>query len=317
VIWIETLSRHKEPVARIRAAGDATIGRAYDNDIIVDDPHVAPRHIRIRRNDGGALIAEDLDTQNGLYDETGKRQQTLELGGNTLFRIGKTWLRVRESSFEVAAERQLLPEARLWLWLLGLLTLASALGLLSIWLADSSEYPDKFPQYLAALLTFVLPISLWVGFWALLTRLFQGHTRVISHAIIAVSWLLAVLMAPFLQNWLSFAFSSRAVIDYGFIFVWILCAIVCFAHLRTISTRHLALKAGIVSALALCICLAEWLGTSPFSPDEASDNGSYLKQMFPPSWRMVTPRTETEFLQEVQNIKIKLDELREKETGKD
>ena len=42
-IWIEVLSRlHHDVAARYRFIDvPITVGRAYDNDVIVDDPHVA------------------------------------------------------------------------------------------------------------------------------------------------------------------------------------------------------------------------------------------------------------------------------------
>ena len=44
----QILSRHRDVVARQRCEGaEIRIGRAYDNDVIVDDPYVAPRHLRI------------------------------------------------------------------------------------------------------------------------------------------------------------------------------------------------------------------------------------------------------------------------------
>ncbi|HYC15496.1 MAG TPA: FHA domain-containing protein, partial [Stellaceae bacterium] len=73
VTWIEVLGRHRDVVARLRFAGaEIRVGRAYDNDLVLDDPYVAPRHLLIRRETGGALVAEDLGSANGLYLDRGK-----------------------------------------------------------------------------------------------------------------------------------------------------------------------------------------------------------------------------------------------------
>ncbi len=43
MIWIEILGRHREVVARYRGDGaEVRIGRGYDNDVVIDDPYVAP-----------------------------------------------------------------------------------------------------------------------------------------------------------------------------------------------------------------------------------------------------------------------------------
>ncbi len=67
-IWIEVLSRHGDVGSRQRfTSTPITIGRAYDNDVVLDDPHVAAHHLRIVRSDAGVLTAEDLGSRNGLY----------------------------------------------------------------------------------------------------------------------------------------------------------------------------------------------------------------------------------------------------------
>ncbi|MDR2031933.1 MAG: FHA domain-containing protein [Azoarcus sp.] len=313
MIWIETLSRNKEPVARVRAAnGTATIGRGYDNDAIIDDPHVAPRHVRIRRDDGGALVADDLGSHNGLYDETGQRHQTLRLTGDTLFRIGQTWLRVRESAFEVAAERILRPARRLWPWMLGLLASTIGINFLAQWQTDTFERSNALALYVQPMLAFAIAATIWVIFWAVLTRLLTGQARALLHTIIVLAGFVAVSVMLFLQSWLSFALSSRVLAEYGFILYWALVAVVFLAHLCTISTHHMPHKIVIVGILALCICTAQWLSKSPFSADESSDHGFYLDKLYPPSWRIASSRTEAEFFQEAREIKAIIDELRDK-----
>jgi hypothetical protein len=310
VIWIETLSRHKEPVHRLRCPDETvTVGRAYDNDAIVDDPYVAPHHLRIRRDDDGTLIAEDLGTQNGLYDEKCRRCQMLRLSGNTQFRIGQTWLRVRESAFAVAPERKLSPSKRLWPWLVTLLIPTIGLQVLFTWFQDSWERQDAISMYLGPLLMFSLLTALWIGFWAFMARIFLGHVYVIIHSIIALSGLATAFVALFLQNWLSFAFSSSSIAYYGFVFYWALLAAICIAHLRAIRVRLFLRKALVVSALAFCAGLTQWLADQPFSSDESSDD-DYLKQMFPPSWRLAAPKTEEEFIGEIHELKARLDTLR-------
>ena len=61
VMWIEVLARDGEVQLRSRIeTPEARIGRAFDNDIVVNDPHVAPHHLRIFRGEDGELVAEDL-----------------------------------------------------------------------------------------------------------------------------------------------------------------------------------------------------------------------------------------------------------------
>jgi pSer/pThr/pTyr-binding forkhead associated (FHA) protein len=116
MIWVEILSRHRDVVARHRCDGaEVRIGRGYDNDVIVDDPYVAPHHLRVFRDEDGRLVAEDLGSANGLYTGDGeRREKRIAIDGDRPLRIGRTQLRIRESSHVVAPERAAAPVARRW-----------------------------------------------------------------------------------------------------------------------------------------------------------------------------------------------------------
>ena len=99
-MWIEVLSRHGDVSTRVRVTSDeARIGRAFDNDVVVDDPHVAPHHARIYRAEDGELVAEDLGTLNGLYPEHGAHRATrVLLAKEPGLRMGRTIVRVRDAA---------------------------------------------------------------------------------------------------------------------------------------------------------------------------------------------------------------------------
>src|SRR5689334_4352524 len=111
MIWIDVLSRHGEVASRTRIAADeARVGRAFDNDVVLDDPHVAPHHVRIFRGEDGLLAAEDLGTLNGLYSEHGARNEArLALAADPGIRIGRTVIRVHDAARAVEPERLLTP----------------------------------------------------------------------------------------------------------------------------------------------------------------------------------------------------------------
>ena len=67
-ILVELLDRAGSVIARHRFDQlPVRLGRAYDNDVIVDDPFVAPSHVQIERREDGVLIARDLGTRNGTH----------------------------------------------------------------------------------------------------------------------------------------------------------------------------------------------------------------------------------------------------------
>lgn len=112
MIWVEILSRHRDITARVRIAGpEVRIGRGYDNDVIVDDPYVAARHLRVFRDEAGQLVAEDMGSVNGTFLDGGKsRLARIIVDGTKPIRIGQTYLRFRAINHEVERERVARPE---------------------------------------------------------------------------------------------------------------------------------------------------------------------------------------------------------------
>lgn len=74
--------------------------------MVIDDPHVAPQHVLVERDDNGALVAEDLGTANGLFADRGTRKlKRIDLDGERLIRIGHTDLRIPDANYAVTPER--------------------------------------------------------------------------------------------------------------------------------------------------------------------------------------------------------------------
>ena len=99
---IEMLARNGEVLHRHRAAAlPVRIGRAYDNDFILDDEYAAPHHAVIEAGPDGEPVMRDLGTRNGLNHQRRRVQEVL-LSGDAVVRLGHTSLRLRPADFEVA-----------------------------------------------------------------------------------------------------------------------------------------------------------------------------------------------------------------------
>jgi len=77
---------------RRRFTGDRfTIGRAFDNDLILTDPTVNPYHAVIERNEDGRILLRDLDSMNGVFIKRKQRiHGSTELVSGNEYLIGKT-----------------------------------------------------------------------------------------------------------------------------------------------------------------------------------------------------------------------------------
>lgn len=97
---VEILDRRGHVTSRVRLDElPATIGRAYDNAVILDDRFVCPAHVRIERDEHGRPVARDLGSVNGLYVLGQPRPvPSVDLTPGTAIRIGRTVLRFRDPS---------------------------------------------------------------------------------------------------------------------------------------------------------------------------------------------------------------------------
>jgi hypothetical protein len=321
--WIEILSRNDEVLARhrVRCAApgeELCVGRGYDNDVIIDDPYVAARHLRIVRDEGGVLVAEDLGSANGLV--AGKDRRRVEravLDGNATIQIGRTRLRVREADHAVAPERIARPRMRIWPLVLALAGALLGAELATIWLAQTGE--QKPGTYLTPLLGLTLTVAAWATAWAVMSRIFSGRARLERHLLIAVSGLLALELFNELTSYGAFAFSMRELVAYRYIFLWLLGALVCFLHLRQLSQSReigrsrLKLKAGAAAALALL-----GIGMQTLSQWEASANAdreSFLRGLKPPVFRLAGAQSNHGFFAQISKLKPELDRARAEQPG--
>ncbi|HET7548106.1 MAG TPA: FHA domain-containing protein [Usitatibacter sp.] len=311
VMWIEVLSRHGEVASRSRIdAPQAHVGRAFDNDVVVDDPHVAPHHLRIVRDADGALVAEDLGSVNGLYAEHGaERVPRLALGGAPGLRIGRTVLRVHDAARPVAPEKPLMRPRAHAAWAAGLAIAVVGSLLLVEWLAITTE--RSWNVMLLPIVAFAAFVVVWSGMWALLSHLFFGQARFALQLRIALTGCLAFLLWDQLGEWLAYGLAWRELDDYASFGVWALLAALCYGHLLSIGPRRLPIAMGIIVALLASGAAIQF--ASKAETRRVVGERATLGELKPPRFRIVAPATPERFLQASDATKRAVDEARKRE----
>ena len=311
VMWIEVLSREGHVVARERIdAFEARIGRAFDNDVVVDDPHVAPHHVRVFRGADGELVAEDLGTINGLYAEHGaQRVARLTLAGASGLRIGRTTLRVHDGAHAVAPERPLTPPRSHARWAAGIVAGLFALVLLVNWLELTTE-PSADVLVLPPL-ALALALAAWSGFWAILSRVFFGQAQFALQLRIAATACIAVVLWDQLAESLAFALAWRPMAEYAGLGVWAVLVAACYAHLQAIGPRHLRATMAVIGLL-----VAFGAGLQYFARGESrrvAGHGATLGDLRPPAFRLVPAATTEAFFRKAEAVKAHVDHARTQE----
>jgi FHA domain len=311
IIWVEVLSRHRDVVARHRCVGPVVrIGRDYANDVVIDDPYVAPRHVRVMRDGAGVLVAEDLGSANGLFGERGSRRLgRVVLDGERLIRIGQSLLRIRDASHAVAPERLYASQTRLWPVLVILAAAVIAIEAGMTWLGETAE--PRMNAYLAPVQYISLFVIGWTVAWSVLSRVFSGRARFERNLLIALGGLLVFSLFDELVKASGYVLSWRDLTAYEYVGTWSVVAVVCFLHLRELGPTRLMLKGGIVTALLAVAIGMHILGQSEIRT--VFDQQSYVRHLLPPALRLAAVRSETSFFADVAQLKGKLDRDRKED----
>lgn len=302
-LWVEVLARNGEVVERHRVQDlPVRVGRGYDNDIVVDDPYVAPHHLTIGLESAGdgtpaLLVARDAGSQNGVFVEgrrpgwslasrrgRAQRQPRVTLAPDTVLRIGHTLLRVRQAEEPVPAE---LVDTTSHGWegaLPGLVAVAAIVMVtaLATWIGDAED--KELLQYIMAVLGYVGGALVWATFWSILNRIFGGRVRFGRHLFIAACGVVAGACWRELAETLAFAFSWETLSRFDSLGDLAVVGGVVYHHILTVRPQARSFARGAASGLTV-VAAAVALAQSQVSHHRLADE-LYLTSLKPPALRV-------------------------------
>ncbi|HEX7640532.1 MAG TPA: FHA domain-containing protein [Burkholderiaceae bacterium] len=252
---IESLDRDGLPRQLLRVtAWPVSVGRAVDNDLVLDDPHVAARHLVLEeRADGVHLVPGP--SVNGVH----LRRSTIVLGesaplpGNGCFVVGATTLRVRLATDVLAPEVPLagahVGGRRRALELLALVLAAAAWEGFSEWLSSAPGQPgtEAAGLYMAA----PVGLGLWCGLWALGSKLFQRQFAFWPHLRVALFWPLLAMLTEAVAGQFAFALSMPWITRAAHVVAFCAIALLLWNHLAIVLPAKRRSFGWIVAGLAL------------------------------------------------------------------
>jgi hypothetical protein len=303
---VEILSRPHEVGARHRfTSTPITVGRAYDNDVVLDDPHVAAHHLCIGRADDGTLIAEDLGSRNGLIVDR-QRRASVPLDGEHDLRIGATALRVRTAAYAVPAEQPVVRGLRFWPPAIACIVGVFALAALDLWLSETTE--PKAIRYFTPLLILSAVVFVWATGWSVVTRVFTGRARFGLHFLIVAAGLFAFSVYDQAAEIGAFAWSWTTLSTTSYVVAWLLLGVICFAHLVAINGSRRPLKLAIAAVLAAAGIAMQTLRQGDFRANYGQP--VTLSRLEPPALRMISPQPEAAFFTDAAALRARLDKAR-------
>ena len=235
------------------------IGRAYDNDIILDDPHISPNHISLEKSAEG-YRAVDLDSENGTFSlHPLTRHSEHPIRDNSRVRIGHTDIRFLFTDHEIpeTITDHNKPSRLMILITTGFMFPLIWTCILAVFIFDnylSSAEPVTINTHVRVALPILIFVTSWAVGWSIISKIVTHRFYFIYHAI----WIGLILLISFsLENFYAFVEFSLS-IDNAQVYLtlltdFILISALLFGHLRysTSMTHRNAKRIAITAAVVL------------------------------------------------------------------
>lgn len=299
--------------------GDAplTIGRALDNGLVLDDPHVDAHHARLVRDPDGNVVLEDLGSVNRIDTTWEGRRDRVPVTHGTTVTLGRTTLRIRDEQAVVpaaiplhAASAGAEAPAR---WhertdgRAGIIAGALAIAAIDTWL-QSTERGAASAVFGTLLVGAAMTIA-WAGIWAIAGRVVLGQFRFLAHVTVVALAFAAFAVIDLLDGWSAFLFPSveSFALFQTFAMVGLLASLVAW-HLG--SATHLPrAQRWRIGAIAGVVVLS-LLGVSALLEEEAfTEAASFSGVIKPLSTSLVPTESTEEFTKSITDLRGEIDSL--------
>ena len=283
------------------------IGRAYDNDIILDDPYAAAHHAIIELNQLEELTLRDLGSVNSIK-QNHQRDNFFVINSDGHYRLGHSELRIRSIDYKVATEKLDESDHRWDGWRAAIVALVviSITALFEQW---SNDYRDKnISEYLLTLVGVLTATAGWIGAWSLVNRLLSGRTRFGRHALIAACGLLATAIWETLSSLMAYAFSFESLATFTAhpgIFIG---AATIYYHLMSLGIKQserIKYYVGGITLFASVVVLIQNYQSSHYLRDKL-----YMDVIYPPAVRMSDEITLEDLAKDIEALQERADKDR-------
>lgn len=303
-IIIEEVTRNHKLLHRHRfKQGQVSIGRGYDNDIILSDPHTCANHLSISSFEGEWVITDHESVNGTLLEkpnnkDTNAHQQTISSGDVII--LGKSQLRVIFKEHQVAETIALsrfesfIDLIRHPVSVFTCISLFFIIGMSTNYLNQVTE--TNISQLLVSALKLCLLFGLWPVGVALISHLKKNDPRVLAQLGISFTFFILIWISDQVERVIVFNSSDTSIVSRLFVIFPIVIAY-CLFWLNSYVGFHLAEKRRIVVAIAMTSLLfggnylIQYSKKSDFSPYP-----HYDATLLPPSFALSKSATVDNFL---------------------
>jgi hypothetical protein len=298
-------------------AWPATVGRALDNDLVLDDPHIAARHFSIDADASGVFVQVG-DTLNGLRVDGRHltRGERLSVGAEPLhIGAGDSHLCLRLAEHALAPELPLRTPRSMWhsVWpplAAGALVLVALL--FGTWLDTD---PDDLVRALGSMLMAAVTAGLaWCAAWALLSKIFTRRSHFWWHVRVLLLGFLALEVGGVAAHLLAFALSWHWASDFTFVLAYAIGVTMLYFHVLGLEPRRQTrLRVVVASFFVAGTGLSLWFNHQ--ARDQFGEE-LYMNHLFPPALRLARPVDTATFVKDLAPLQATLDaKARKRDSG--
>lgn len=300
----------------------AQIGRAVDADVRLIDDYVAPLHAELTHEAEGHLILRDLGTANGIHVQAKRkskfkdqlsRANAYQVTPQTIYSIGRSRIRIWDSSWELAPEK-VLPTYN---WFLPLsvfaaLTFCIALQFWQQWMTTVDDM-NILKSIFDSVGAIGLGFSAWAGLWAIYTRMVIGQSRFLSHLLLACMANLAITLVEGVLTALAFVFNLSVLVAALVPSLGIAFFIIVLLHVRIANDRISHRSLIIMVGLALFAFTASMVNT--YQSHREILQTSFMTHLLPPHWRLAAAQPPEQLFESAKALRPELIKMRLIEDG--
>jgi len=317
-IVIEFLGRKKHVTQRwVFKEFPVTIGRGYDNDVIVSDPYVAEKQLVVT-GEGDTWQIENLDTFNDiLLNNVVPKKLSFEIHSGDQVVIGETRLRIVSSTHHVAATKKLIREKE-YLTDAQQIIIAWTSVVLALVCFSLIEFLDtsrdiSWIKILARALPFVaIPIA-WTTLWAsigrTLTLIPNVHKHLLISTIIAVAGRCSLILGEYVVYMLNSKFVGKI---FFYLIAGLLAVVLLNTNLKLATTFSETQRIGIANAMVWgTVILFEFFMIA--QRPEFQNRTNFNATIKPPYVKILPGTSVDEFFADTNTLFEKVDKMIEKE----
>lgn len=216
-IIVEQITRNKKVLSYHKSHSDKIrLGRAYDNDVVLQEEHVSPYHAEIdfyREDD--VIVLTDLASLNGVKTRhNGKVKQSIRVKSGDVFTLGKSHIRVLKADHQVVPTKELSVlediASRLNQWYF------AALALLAFWsVMMTHNYLTRFDAVVwskeaAKYSLFTLALVVFPMLVAVSARFFKKEVRFFASLVFSFGIFILFQFTTTTAQWLYFNWPESA-----------------------------------------------------------------------------------------------------------